>query len=131
MTVMDGQKCLTKMEALVVQKCHHGLDGLSSSDAATELGITHQTVRMHLRSAEEKAPQLFPILTPKQARVLHMYTIEGMSVAMIAEIRDISEATVRGYLRRLRNKGVLHDDRPSRPLQFDENTMSQHVVKKW
>lgn len=128
---MDEQMRLTKMEAMVVQKCHHGLDGLSTSDAAKELDISHRTVTMHLRNAEAKAPNLFPILTQKQAQMLHLYTVEGMSVAMIAEIKEISEATVRGYLRRLRRKGVLHDDKPKRPLRFHESTMSQHVVKKW
>jgi DNA-directed RNA polymerase specialized sigma24 family protein len=131
MTVMDGAKCLTKMEAMVVQKCHHGLDGLPRDDAAKGLDITRRMVDAHLASAKVKAPGLFPILTPKQAQILHLYTIEGWSVAMIAEVRSISEATVRGYLRRLRKAGVLNDDRPSRPLSFDENTMSDKVVRQW
>jgi len=131
MTILDGPKCLTKMEGIVVGKCHHGCEGLSALDAAKSLGITVQIVLMHLRNAEKKAPQLFPILTVKQAEILHLYTVEGWSVAMIAEVREISEATVRGYLRRLRDKGVLHDDKPNRSLSFDETTMSQYVVKKW
>lgn len=125
------QRLLTKMEWRVLELCHHEHEGLSTSDAADKLGITQQMVYKHLASAREKAPQMFPLLTVKQAKILHLYTVEGWSVAMIAEVWDIAEATVRGYLRRLRDKGVLNDDRPNRPLSFDENTMSDKVVSKW
>lgn len=122
---------LTKMEGILLGKCHHTSEGLSTSDAAKDLGITIQMVDRHLASAKLKVPHMFPLLTAKQAKILHLYTVEGWSVAMIAEVWDIAEGTVRGYLRRLREKGVLHDSKPNRPLSFDENTMSDRVTGKW
>ena len=122
---------LTKTEADVINHVHHGLMGLSIGETAKSLRIKPDTVRFHLRNAERKAPNLFPILTVTQAEILHSYTVEGRTVAQIAIMRDVSENNIREHLRKLRSKGVLKDNRPKRPLSFDENTMSDRVVHRW
>ena len=124
------KNALTKTEAQVIQHVHHGLMALSTEDAAKNLGMRPDTVRYHLRNAEKKAPELFPILTSTQAKILHAYTVEGCTVAQIAIMRDISEGTVREHLRKLRDKGVLSDGKLQRPVRFEE-WMSDKVSHKW
>jgi len=122
---------LTKSEALAVQACHHGLDAKDLPIAAGDLGMSVRNLQRLLKSAERKAPSLFPILSANQAQILHWYTVEGMSVGQIALMKGVSESAVYATIAKLRDKGVLNDDRPSRPLSFDETTMSGSVVKKW
>ena len=125
------QNRLNKQEALVVQACHHGLDALPAGEAAKKLDVSVRTIQRLLKSAEKKAPQLFPILSANQAQILHWYTVEGMSVSQIAMMKDVNESTVYATIAKLRDKKVLNDDRPSRPVSFDEAAMSGSVVKKW
>lgn len=125
------KNALTKTEALVIELCHHGLRGLSVVDAAKEMRVKPHTIRFHLRNAEVKAPNLFPILTPTQAKVLHLYNVEGHTVSQIAMMRDVSVNSVRGILSKLRKKGVLDDDRPKRPVSFNEQVHSDKVMRKW
>lgn len=126
---MNG--ALTKTEAMVVEGVHHGLRGLTTTEIAKELGISVRAVQQHLKNAERKAPNLFPILTQTQAQILHLYTVEGLSVSQISLMRGVSVNAIRGVLGKLRKKGVLKDNKPSRPIQFDENLHSDKVVKKW
>jgi len=124
------KNALTKTEAQVIQHVHHGLMALSTEEASIRLGMRPDTVRYHLRNAEKKAPELFPILTRIQAEILHSYSVEGCTVAQLAIMREVSENTIREHLRKLRKKGVLNDDKPNRPCRF-EDWMSDKVSHKW
>lgn len=125
----DGR--LTKQEGTAVSKVHHGIEGKTVAQAAAEMGITERAVRYLLTSAEKKAPHLFPILTHGQAKILHMYEIEGMSAQEIALARSVSVNTIHHTLKKLREKGALKEGGSQRPLSFDEATMSDRVVRKW
>jgi len=84
-----------------------------------------------LKSAKEKSPDLFPILTQHQAEILHLYSVEGLSPAQIAMMRSVTTRAVRHTITRLRECGALCNGRSGRPVSFDERTMSNKVVSKW
>jgi len=68
---------------------------------------------------------------PYQAEILHLYSVEGLSMAQIAMMRGVTTRAIRHTIKRLRECGALHDDRPSRPVSFDERTMSDKVASRW
>lgn len=67
------KRVLTRDEELAIRACHQDFGGMSVVSAATVLGITPHRVASLLRSAEKRAPTLFPILTHRQALVLEWW----------------------------------------------------------
>lgn len=64
---------LTKAEEKVIRLNHHDFKGLTINETARILQVQPAHVRDLLRSVKQKAPQLFPILTPRQVAVLRGY----------------------------------------------------------
>jgi len=64
---------LTYREEAVIRLCHHDHWGVSVDDAADLMHVARQTVQRHLRSIRKKAPQLFPILTPRRRALIELY----------------------------------------------------------
>jgi len=122
---------LTKQEGIAVHKVHHLGEAKPIDQTAREMGIRPCTLRQLLKQAEKKSPGLFPILTRYQAEILHLYSVEGLSTAQIAMTRGVTTRAIRHTIKRLRECGALHDDRPGRPISFDERTMSDKVASRW
>ncbi len=64
---------LTKAEEEVIRLTHHEFKGLTVYQTARVMKVSPAYVGKLLQSAKKKAPQLFPILTPKQVAVLRGY----------------------------------------------------------
>lgn len=68
------ERIITEQEECAIRLCHHEHDGYPVDDAARVMGITPAKVKALLRSVKRKAPQLFPILTPRQRVILDSYS---------------------------------------------------------
>jgi len=85
---------------------HHDFAGLSAPQVAAMLGITPQSVNRHMREMQQIAPQLFPILTKRQADIYHMFAHVGLEQKVIARVLGISKSCVGVLIHRIRNKGM-------------------------
>lgn len=124
------KNAITKNEVKAYRLCHHSFDGMLTRDAAAVMGVTPRRVEQLLASLKEKAPQLFPILTPLQARDYHLYVVEGWTLQEIADdtgrgFRRVSEsirAAVAKGMTKLRGKNEL--------LRYT-NDMDSKIVRKF
>ncbi|HDZ38727.1 MAG TPA: winged helix-turn-helix transcriptional regulator [Marinobacter sp.] len=125
-------ECLNKDEAVLIALVHHDHKGFPLKDAANVMKIGLDKAQHLLVSAEDKCPSLFPVLTGWQAKILHLFTVEGCSSEEIAVAMGIKINTVKTHIRRLRNKGFLRDGHNlSKRESFDEATMSGSVKQRW
>lgn len=100
------QRVVSPAHERVYRMCHHDFEGLPVREAALRLNWSEKTVRRLLAELEVQAPQLFPILTPRQLEVRDLFN-EGHTNAQIALMLKISKGTVCSILQNLRKKGVL------------------------
>ena len=64
---------LTTNEEQAIRFCHHEFDGLSVEDAAKKMSIKVRAMQRLLCNAKKKAPQMFPILTPRRRAIIALY----------------------------------------------------------
>lgn len=101
---------LTKAEEKVIRLVHHDFKGLTVVETARIMRVQPTYVWELLRSIKEKAPQLFPILTPKQVAVLQGYE-NNASPETIAAGLGVSVYAVRRIVAFLRKHKFL-ENRP-------------------
>lgn len=99
---------LTKAEEKVIRLIHHDFKGLTVCEAARVIQVTEAYVRELLQSVKKKAPQLFPILTPKQVAVLRGYE-NNASQETIAAGLGVSVYTVKRIVSFLRRHKFLEN----------------------
>jgi DNA-binding CsgD family transcriptional regulator len=97
---------ITHRQEQIYRLRHHNFDGLTTKQVATMLGITTHSVARHMWEMQKIAPQLFPILTKRQADIYHMFAELGLEQKIIAGILGISKSCVGVLIHRLRNKGI-------------------------
>lgn len=85
---------------------HHDFGGMSTKQVAAMLGITTHSVARHMWEMQKVAPQLFPILTQRQADIYHMFVNVGLEQKIIAKILGISKSCVGVLIHRVKNKGI-------------------------
>ncbi len=100
------KRILSQLEEKVLRACHHDFGGLSIKEAAKKIECSPETIKLILKQAERKAPQLFPILTPQHRAILLMYD-KHMSRASIAEGLGISEQDLHKEIAFLRKHKFL------------------------
>lgn len=121
---------LTKDQAILIGKTHHDFEGKTVERASKEMNISARTAYRMLEKAEAKAPYLFPILSPKRARILQLYMMENMKIDDIAEAVDISSNGVKRHLRALRKKKYIPKHDRKSMLSYD-SSMDGGVTRKW
>ncbi len=98
---MTQQRILTEQEEQAVRLCHHDFKNLTLTEASRVMRITPLEVKTLLRSAKKKAPQLFPILTPRRLNVLHCkengMTREETAIKLNMTERQVQRAVVYLY----------------------------------
>jgi CRP-like cAMP-binding protein len=87
--------------------CHHDFCGLNQADAAEVSGLSQQTVSRVLTELRQQAPQLFPILSPRTARMYAMFQ-DGNTCQEIAEALDVTPRAVQKAMHRLMDEGQLY-----------------------
>ena len=105
------KRTITKSEEQAIRLCHHDHGGKSIEEAAKILDCTVDNVKKQLRNARKKAPQLFPILTPRHRAILTMYD-QHLSRAAIMEGLGISEKVLEREVTFLRAHGRLFNRVP-------------------
>jgi len=85
---------------------HHDFGGMSTKQVAAILGITTHSVARHMWKMRKIAPQLFPILTKRQADIYYMFVNVGMEQKTIARILGISKSCVGVQIYRMKYKGM-------------------------
>ena len=129
-----GGRQVTPRQEMAYRLCHHEFFGLSPGDAAETMGTTLNAVRCLLSEVRCIAPQLFPVLRPKTAKIYEMFAHDGYTVSEIACELEIRPKTVYRVLRRMysgRGHNGLHfRSDSSRRLRYCE-WMDSHVRTKW
>ena len=75
---------LSAKQVKAFQLCSGELCGMTTVEAAADMGISVQAVNRLLARAEERCPELFPILTKQEAHVRDLMDKEGLSNTAIA-----------------------------------------------
>lgn len=123
---------ITKKMEQAYRLCHHDFEGLSTQDAAEQMGVSQRAVQRLLCRLEGVAPQLFPILTKIQARTWHLFVQEAMSYGQIAELEDISPGSVARRLKNVRRKLGLDKKFGLKRLQFvDPKRLDASTERGW
>ena len=97
---------ITQRQEQIYRMRHHDFDGLTTKQVAAMLGITTHSVARHMWEMQKIAPQLFPILTRRQADIYHMFVNVGLEQRVIARILGISKSCVGVLVHRIKNKGM-------------------------
>lgn len=102
-------KQITKDEEIVYRLCSDQFKGLTTKEAAKQLGISQRRVQQLLQSVHAKAPQLFPILTKRQAQIEELVNGLGLTYEQIAKRLHITVSTVESTVQTLKKKGVYFE----------------------
>ena len=100
------ERIITEREEQAIRLCHHEFDGYPIDDAARIMGTTAKEVKALLRSAKRKAPQMFPILSPRQRAILVLYD-QRLSRGAICASFGITLALLKKEVEFLRKHGFL------------------------
>ncbi len=100
-------RAITKRQEQVYRMRHHDFGGMSSEATAKALGVGMRVVRKHMLRLKHVAPQLFPILTQRQALIYRLYVEKGLFMADIASALGIVTSTVSDHICKMRKKGML------------------------
>lgn len=97
---------ITQRQEQIYRMRHHDFAGLTTKQVAAMLGITTHSVARHMWEMQKIAPQLFPILTKRQAEIYHMFVNVGLEQKVIGRILGISKNNVATAIYRIKNKGM-------------------------
>jgi len=97
---------LTINEEKAIRLVHHEFGGKGIKEAAACMGRSIRAVQRLLNSANKKAPQIFPILTPQHRAILSMYD-QHMSRASIMAGLGITKKVLAREVESLRSWGFL------------------------
>jgi len=97
---------ITHRQEQIYRMRHHNFAGLTTKQVAAMLGITTHSIARHMWEMQKIAPQLFPILTRRQADIYHMFVNVGLEQEVIARVLGISSNCVAMQIYRLKNKGM-------------------------
>ena len=98
---------ITKRQEQIYRLRHHNFAGLTTKQVAAVLDIHPKNVSCQMYAMQKVAPQLFPILTRRQADVYHMFVNVGLKQKVIARTLGISKNCVGVLIHRLRNKSMF------------------------
>ena len=116
-------KVLSDFEVKVLKQCHHDFWGDTQEMAAKILGVSQATISRTLVAVKKKAPQMFPILTLRQAEV-RGYANYGLTWEEIAYIVNRPIEAVTKTVSELKVKGITFGKRP-KTIRYQEYMDSQ------
>ncbi len=113
----ENDRILSDFEEKVIRLIHHNFEGLTQTEAAKQLNVSQAQVSRAVHHIEEVAPQLFPILTKRQAYIKDCIVEEGLTHKQIATILKISEGTLNSQVATLKAKGVYFE-KPKKTVRY-------------
>ena len=105
--VIEMDRMISKRQEQIYRMLHHGFCGLPVKQVAAMLSLTPACITHHMRQMKKVAPQLFPILTEKQADVYYLYVHTGQAISDIAEVLGITTYIVKNRIYEMRRKGMF------------------------
>ena len=105
---------ITKQMAKCYRMRHHEFVGLTSETTARLMGITIRQVNRLMFDMKKISSQLFPILTPRQAKLWSYWFDGGLTCLQIAIEFETTERTVQARLQVIKKK-----------MNYDEKVNSQ------
>ncbi len=101
-----SKRLITEFDEKVYRCCHHNFRGMSQAEAAKKLNVSQSAVSRALDRVKAIAPQLFPILTPRQ-NLVHIHISDyGTTHEQVAQFLGISVGAVDKTVAQLRSKGI-------------------------
>ncbi len=125
---MFEKRLCSRQEEHAVRLCHHDFESLPKKEAASKMNISVSRLNQILYSARKKIPTLFPILTPKQYKVLQLLNL-GTARFDAANLLNLTIKQIDGVISGLHKLGVPIYHRP-RIVRYDLS-MDGKVVKKF
>lgn len=104
-----NKRTITKTEERIYRTCHQDFGAMTTKMAAGKLWVSQGHIQRTLRNLKKKAPQLFPILTQRQACIKDMISLWGYTHRAVAIALEISESTVDSTVAMLKVKGICFD----------------------
>jgi len=127
---MTGQKrVITERQEEAFRLCHHDFEGLTMTQAAERMGITHQAVTKLLAKVKKVAPQLFPLMTKFQAQCYHYLCCDGWPPAEIAMYMNRSLWSVYNALQKCKRKGMPLPQAHGDIMRYKEGMDGQVIHK--
>lgn len=123
------ERQITYYEEALYRLCSPDFCGLTKRQAAETLLVSCRLVDRVLKNLEQKAPQLFPILTVKQNLVKICFMQLGWDRETISYVIGLSIKSIDNIIRALRNKGVYLSCRAKTTAYRD--WMDNSVVRKF
>lgn len=115
------KRLITTKQEQILRLCHQDFDGLSQIEAAKRLGVSQSVISNALKRIEKVMPDFFPILSKLEARIYHLFTVEGWPVDGIAEHLGQSVNAVYKTLQRTKDKGMFFNKAKGRILSYNES----------
>lgn len=116
------ERLITHRQEQIYRMRHHDFSGMTTKQVTAILGITTHSVARHMWEMQKIAPQLFPILTKRQADIYHLFMNVGLRQKAIASVLSISKSCVGVLIHRMKHKGMYI---PRRLYQDDVPYMSR------
>ena len=124
------KRAITIRQEQILRLCHQDFDGLTQAKAAERLGVSQSVISNALRHIEKVLPQFFPLLTKLEARIYHLFTIEGWSVDEIADRLGQETNAIYKTLKRTKDKGMFFNEAKGRVLSYNSD-MDASVKKQF
>lgn len=100
-------RLISKRQEQIYRLRHQDFAGLTTKQVAAILRITTHSVARHMWEMQKVAPQLFPILTRRQADIYHMFVNVGLEQKVIAGVLGINKSCVGVLIHRMKHKGMF------------------------
>jgi DNA-binding CsgD family transcriptional regulator len=127
-------RCISIRQEAAYRLCHQDFFGMPIADAAEVLDTTERNVRSLLDTLRLEAPQLFPILTPRAARIYSLF-MDNFTTREIAETMGRSLRSVQSVLRTLRRKakeiGLYFPPGITQRMSFGAWMEEEDGIKEW
>lgn len=124
---------LTEAQIKLFRMASGEFDGLTTAEIGDILHISPQAVNKRLRVIEGICPELFPLLTKREAEVYSLYERAGWSVSDVSAKLGISESRVYAVLTSLSAKGRLNatPDTECKVLSYDPGSHDNQIREKY
>lgn len=100
-------RLITERQERIYRMRHHDFAGLTTKQVAAILGVTPKCISCHMQKLKSIAPQLFPILTPRQMDVYVLHEKMGMTHPEVEKYLGTSVGTSAATVRCMRKKGMF------------------------
>lgn len=115
------ERAITEKQEAIFRMRHHDFGGMTTKQVAAVFGVHPKNISRHMWAMQKIAPQLFPILTRRQADIYYLFVHAGLRQKHIARLLGISKSCVGVLVHRIRGKGMYiprrlyQDDVPYMP----------------